>query len=311
MNLIERIRSDRTLVLVALLATASLQAADRPGVGEEEARKIASAVPSTASARPAKARALLVFTLANGYYHRSIPHGAKAVELMGLRTGAFKATVSDDPAMFEPDALRQFDGICLVSALGEFFLPQNLETLPSAEQARIRQHDAQLKANLAEYIRSGKGLASIHGASYAFFQWPEFGNILGACFDTHPWNAHERIAVKLDEPTHPLAAAFGGKGFEIIDEGYQFKSPYARANLRILLSMDTARMDMNKQNLRPDHDFGLSWVKRYGQGRIFYCALGHNPEEFWNPALLRHFLDGIQFALGDLAAETEPLATKP
>jgi hypothetical protein len=31
--------------------------------------------------------------------------------------------------------------------------------------------------------------------------------------------------------------------------------------------------------------------------------LGHNPEEFWNPQLLRHYLDGIQFALGDLAAE--------
>jgi type 1 glutamine amidotransferase len=38
---------------------------------------------------------------------------------------------------------------------------------------------------------------------------------------------------------------------------------------------------------------------------VFYNALGHNPEEFWNPALLRHQLDGIQLTLGDLEAPTE------
>ena len=71
------------------------------------------------------------------------------------------------------------------------------------------------------------------------------------------------------------------------------------------MSLDTTRMEMNKQNLRPDRDFGIAWIKRYGQGRVFYNALGHNPEEFWNPALLRHLLDGIKFTLGDLEAPTE------
>ncbi len=286
-------------------------AADGAAPTNEELRKIASAVPIKSTAIPAKPRQLLVFTLCKGYYHTSIPCGAKAVELMGEKTGAFHATVSDEIAMFEPDTLRRFDGICLVSALGEFFLPQDLEKLPQTEQAAARKNDARLKQNLVEYLRSGKGLIGIHGASYAFHQWPEFGEILGGCFDSHPWNSTERIAVRIDEPQHPLVAAFGGCGFEIIDEGYQFKDPYSRKKLRLLLSMDVSRMDKNKKNLRSDGDFGLCWLKRYGEGRVFYSALGHNTEEFWNPQLLRHFLDGIQFALGALPAETGPIRISP
>ncbi|MEE9170019.1 MAG: HEAT repeat domain-containing protein, partial [bacterium] len=50
--------------------------------------------------------------------------------------------------------------------------------------------------------------------------------------------------------------------------------------------------------------------KTYGKGRVFYCVLGHNHNIFWNPAVLQHYLDGIQFAMGDLAAETKPTVDK-
>lgn len=295
--------------VILLASSAGLQAGQSRGPSDEETRKITSAVPSKARVVPAQPRKLLVFTLCKGYYHTSIPCGAKAVELMGEKTGAFKASTSDDIAMFEPETLKQFDAICLVSALGEFFLPPDIDKLPRAEQEAARQNDARLKQNLVGYLRSGKGLIGIHGASYAFFQWPEFGEMLGGFFDSHPWNSTERIAVKIDDPAHPVVAAFGGCGFEIIDEGYQFRNPYSRSRVRVLFSLDMTRTDMNKKNLRPDGDFGLCWVKRYGEGRVFYSALGHNAEEFWNPQLLRHFLDGIQFALGDLPAETSPIPT--
>lgn len=291
-------------VMLCLLPSAS-KAAPRPAVTDEEARKIASAVPSKATAAPAHPRQLLVFTLCRGFVHSSIPHGARAAELMGEKTGAFRATVADDIAFFEPDRLSQFDGVCLMNSLGEFFLPDNLDKLPPDEQEKARRNDARLKAHFAAFVRGGKGLAVIHGASYSFPEWPEFAEMLGGFFDSHPWNGHERLALKLDEPGHPLLAAFGGCGFEIIDEGYQFKESYSRRKVRTLMSLDPARMDMNKKGLRPDGDFGITWVKRYGQGRVFYCALGHNPEEFWNPALLRHIFDGLQFTLGDLPAPTE------
>jgi len=44
----------------------------------------------------------------------------------------------------------------------------------------------------------------------------------------------------------------------------------------------------------------VSWIRNFGQGRVFYCGLGHNNRVYCNPAVLQHYLDGIQFALGDL-----------
>ena len=60
-----------------------------------------------------------------------------------------------------------------------------------------------------------------------------------------------------------------------------------------------------------DMDFAMSWIRRHGQGRVFYSSLGHNPELFWNPQILQHFLGGIQFALGDLEADATPSTKTP
>jgi hypothetical protein len=51
-------------------------------------------------------------------------------------------------------------------------------------------------------------------------------------------------------------------------------------------------------------------VRKYGKGRVFYSALGHQIDTYWNPTVLRHFLAGIQFALGDLAANATPKAPR-
>mgnify|MGYP001100239645 CR=1 FL=1 len=79
----------------------------------------------------------------------------------------------------------------------------------------------------------------------------------------------------------------------------------------MLLSIDPVKTDTgpNRRILaqrRQDLDFPISWIHREGQGRVFYTALGHNPHIFWNPPVLAHILAGIQFALGDLKADTTP-----
>ena len=58
---------------------------------------------------------------------------------------------------------------------------------------------------------------------------------------------------------------------------------------------------------RPDHDYGLSWIRREGKGRVFYQALGHHESIYYNnPAMLEHILAGMQYALGDLEADDSP-----
>ncbi|MBE3133024.1 MAG: hypothetical protein IMZ55_06100, partial [Acidobacteria bacterium] len=51
-----------------------------------------------------------------------------------------------------------------------------------------------------------------------------------------------------------------------------------------------------------------AWVKPHGKGRVFNTSFGHRTELFWNPRVLRFYLDAVQFAAGDLAAPTDPRA---
>lgn len=276
---------------------------------ESELEMIRAAVPDRASVQPKQPRRLFVFSRAWGYKHTSIPYGKAAVRIMAEKTGAFEVTISDDDALFEPQNLGQFDAILFNNTNNEIFLPENFAELSPEEQDKARQRDALLKKSLVDFLSSGKGLAVIHAGVASFRQWPEYGRIIGARFDNHPWVAGSTVTLKIEDPEHPLAEAFHGSHFVITDEIYQFKDPYRRDQLRVLFSVDTDRVDISQvSNIhRTDGDFALSWVKMYGKGRVFYSALGHQHDIFWNPTVLRSYLDGIQFALGDLKASTEPI----
>jgi len=65
-----------------------------------------------------------------------------------------------------------------------------------------------------------------------------------------------------------------------------------------------------KAGKREDTDYAISWVKTCGEGRVFYCSFGHNSHIWTNPALLRHYLDGIQWAMGDLKGDATPVPLK-
>ena len=88
-----------------------------PPVRPDFLKKIEAALPEKAPAKPARPRKVLVFTLATGYVHESIPTGARAIAMLGKKTGAYDTVISRDPAMFEPDRLKEFDCIVMVSTL--------------------------------------------------------------------------------------------------------------------------------------------------------------------------------------------------
>ena len=104
-------------------------------------------------------------------------------------------------------------------------------------------------------------------------------------------------------------APFKGQGFKLRDEIYRTDPPlYTRDKLRVLMSLDLSDPTTGKvRGLKEtDADTGITWVRDWGRGRVFYCSLGHNHSIFMNPTLLEHYLRGIQFAMGDLKAPTKP-----
>src|SRR5262249_9168347 len=63
---------------------------------------------------------------------------------------------------------------------------------------------------------------------------------IGGYFDGHPW--HQKINVIVEDTTHPATRHLGGS-FQITDEIYQFRTPYSRSKLHILMRMDTEAVD--------------------------------------------------------------------
>ena len=99
--------------------------------------------------------------------------------------------------------------------------------------------------------------------------------LIGGFFKFH-WNDGQTITVKIDEPDHPLNAPFKGqRRYVMVDETYTFgRDTYSRENLRVLTSIDYAAMSAEdkakEQYPRADGDYALSWIRREGQGRVFY-----------------------------------------
>lgn len=265
-----------------------------------ERAQVDAVLPQRAPAAPRKPRKLLVFDLNVNYGgHGSIPFANYAFQQMGQRTGAFTTVVSNDPSVFARESLRQFDAVFLNNNVGNLF------------------EDRTLRQNLVDFVNGGGGLLGVHGTTVAFTKWPggvedwpEFGVMLGARGANHR-AANERVFIRLEDPQHPLVAAFAGPGFEYQDEFFRYSDPYSRNRVRVLMSIDTVKTDLTQgvppgHVERKDNDYALAWVRSYGRGRVFYCTIAHNPSVFLDARMLQFYLAGIQFALGDLPAPTVP-----
>jgi len=303
-----------TMAALAIAAAlAPLAAADVEEIPRHRAKQIQEAAPQKPQAAPKRPRRVLIWITPphlmpkDPHMGYNIPYAACAMKTLGTKTGAFEPVVSDDLSVFAPQSLKRFDAVVLCNASQKWITPSDdsvakLKALGDTKEAV----EAALKKGFLDWIRSGRGVMAFHYTIGANRHWPEFHEMLGATCGGHPWN--EEVGITVEEPGHPLAAAFEGKKtFRLAEEIFQFLDPYSRQKVRVLLSIDTQATNMQVKWLkRKDNDYALAWVKPYGKGRVFYTAIGHRTEIFWNPTLLRFYLAGIQFACGDIEAPMEP-----
>ena len=234
--------------------------------------KITKAAPEKATAKPAAKRKLLACTHSVGYQHDTIPICAKMLEIMGTKTGAWETVISEDMEAFEPENLKQFDGVFFCVTTGPIF--------GDGPADKVGERITKLRKSLLEFVASGKGVGGNHGATDSCYNWPEYGEMMGAYFTEHPFG---KIVVKNDDPASPVNAAFKEKGSPIQDEMYVFgpkpqqnaKQNYSREKMHVLLSIDVAESKLPDKNHARDKDYAISWIKPYEKGRVFYCSFGH------------------------------------
>jgi type 1 glutamine amidotransferase/sugar phosphate isomerase/epimerase len=259
----------------------------------EERQQIEAAVPKQAIVKPKKARKLLVTDIQMYSGHSTIPHGNLVLELMAKNTGAFEPTFSNDLNLLKYPKIKDFDAIYLNNVCGMVY------------------NDPEVRDGILRFVREGGGIGGHHAVTFAGNNWPEFAEMMGGWAGAHHV---EKQTIKVDDPSSPLTKAFGSASFEHVDEFYQFppSSPYSREKQHILLSIDVEKSDRATDSrlcalcTRPDQDYGLAWIRTFGQGRTYFTPLGHTNIFYMDQRWTQHLLAAIQYILGDLDADATP-----
>jgi type 1 glutamine amidotransferase len=165
--------------------------------------------------------------------------------------------------------------------------------------------DAQQKADLMSFVKKdGKGFIGVHSADDTFYEWPEYGELVGGYFDGHPWNRFDAPII-VEDREFPATKHFPAE-FRIFDEIYQAKN-FSRDNVRVLMRMDESKLDMTVKGIkRTDGDFAVTWVKEAGKGRMFYSSFGHTVEAWESPAIQKMWLEAIKWAMGLTDGDATP-----
>ncbi|MEZ5973398.1 MAG: ThuA domain-containing protein, partial [Planctomycetota bacterium] len=231
-----------------------------------------------------KVKRLAVFVHSAGYEHEVAkrPEGAPSqVESLwqawGKEDARFDVQLVTDPAWFHQGGLDGVDAVFFYTT-GE---------LPLNAAGRQALHD---------FVENGGGFIGSHCATDTFYEWPWFGEMIGGYFDGHPWGADSKVSIRVEDAGH-LTCRHLPSPWKLTDEIYQFKEPYSRKKQHILLSLDPAGTDMQKEGMkRADADYPISWTRKQGKGRVFYTSLGHRPDVWTNPDFKKHLIEGLLYA---------------
>ncbi len=144
-------------------------------------------------------------------------------------------------------------------------LPQFDLIVPCWTMGRL---DEAQSAGLAAAVRAGSGLAGVHGGmGDAFrgditYEWMTGGHFVG---HPHVGDFTVRRTTVVHEITDGLPEVFA----------YNSEQYYMMTDPAVSVLADTLYAHEGTQVLMP-----VVWVRQWGRGRVFYSALGHDPEEF-------------------------------
>jgi type 1 glutamine amidotransferase len=209
---------------------------------------------------------IIVYSRTTGYRHDSIPAGTEALRELGTEHG-WTVQATEDPA----ELAAGLDGCRAV-----VFLSTSGEVLGDAERAALRS-----------WLAAGGGFMGVHAAACTEYDWPWYGELVGARFDGHP--EIQPGVVTVEDHDHPATAHLPAR-WEWTDEWYNFRSS-PRGRVRVLATADES--SYLGGTMGGDHP--LAWSHERTGGRSFYTALGHSAESYSDPVFRRHLLGGLSW----------------
>jgi uncharacterized protein len=207
-------------------------------------------------------------------------------------TGRFEVTIGEDAAILETPAIRKYD-LIIVNA--------------DRRDPEFKFTQSQQQA-LFEFVRSGRGYVSIHGADNAAQDWlPAWKEMLGGVFshfglpDGKTKKGH--FMLKVVDTTSPITQ--GVSDFPIDDELYY--------HLQMMPDVQPLATVEYEGTAWP-----VAWTRTFGKGRVFHTTMGHRDfgpnknDPLHDPNLSRLVVQGIEWvAAGRTAGSKEGSGNGP
>ena len=229
-----------------------------------------SAVPAL-SQHSNKEAAMLIFSKTEGFRHASIPEGIQAFKELARQKG-IAAVHSENAHYFHPDSLSKFNLVVFLNTTGNIL------------DNRQQQH-------LEEFIANGGGFIGLHSAADTEYDWPWYGKLVGAYFESHPPVQEASLSVVNNNHS---TTAFLPDQWVRTDEWYNYKD--INPDIKVLLNLEEATYEGGKNGA----SHPISWYQDFKSGgRMFYTGGGHTKESYEEPLFRQHLAGGIDYVLGD------------
>lgn len=222
--------------------------------------------------QPGEPRRLEILLLGHNSEHHFSEKFAEIISGAFFKEG-INISYTPDPDDLNDANLSKYDGLMIYA--------NHDHITPSQEQA------------LLKFVRSGKGLIPVHCASFCFQNSPAYIEMVGGQFASHQTDSFQLVMLDKENPIlHDVPA------FTTFDE------TYVHDKLAKDIHVLTERVD-------GDHHEPYTWIKSYGNGRVFYTAYGHDEHTWNNPGFLKLLKNGVLWAVGDAARANWEKLEKP
>lgn len=171
-----------------------------------------------------KKKLLVIADVQTGFHHDSISRAMAEIEAMGRESGQFVAFLRTDLQLVTRQPIvgvgeryngRRVNARNLDYFDAIFFLGSGEGTLTPAQ-----------KTDLLAWVREGHGFVGGHASTVAFYNWPEYGELIGGFMDGEFPVAPRQLIV--EDRTFPGLADFPT---EIADQYQYLKTPYDPAKI--------------------------------------------------------------------------------
>ncbi|MEV0895176.1 ThuA domain-containing protein [Actinoplanes sp. NPDC049802] len=239
---------------------------------------LACTTAATPAAAADPAYDVLVFSKTAGFRHDSIAAGVQAIRDLGAANN-FTVTATEDAAAFTGANLARFETVVFLNTTGDVL-------------------DAGQQSAFEAYVRGGGGYTGVHAAADTEYDWPFYGQLVGAYFASHP--AVQQATVKVEDRAH-AATAHLPQTWPRTDEWYDYRTN-ARDTAHVLATLDEASYSGGRMGADHPH----AWCKTVDAGRSFYTGGGHTQSAYSEPAFRAHLLGGLRYTARRTHADCRP-----